>query len=336
MSATLSRVSRPSVRKLVHLGALAIGLLALAYLFDRLGSASIRRAVVETGAWFAVIAGLDLLSVGCDAAAFHCYVQPLAPISYARVFAAQVSGLAINRLTPGNSLGEPIKVTMLMPQVPEAAAVSAVILFNMTTISVAVSSIMIGVPLTLLTLDLPSRVELAVMIVTTVLVVFAIGLVVLARRGALATLIHALAGLRLISRARAAQWERRISGVDANVRQFGGATTRRALIFVIAARILNWTGTIVILHVADVPVTAPLVIGVLSVGLLVTWISNVIPLGLGLADGGNYMLYGVLGSAPAAGLEFTMVNRVRTCLLASMGLAVMAIANVVDRPPRGR
>ncbi len=324
-------VSRLSRRHLVHIAALVIGLLALAFLLDQVGIVGIQDAVLATGAWFAVIAAIDLISVFSDAAALHSFIRPLAPIAYLRVFAAQASGLAINRLTPGNSLGEPIKVTMLMANVPEAAAVAAVVLFNMTTMIVAVSAIVIGVPLTLLMLDLPSQVELVVMIVTALLLGVVIGVVLLARKGALASLIDGIASIRIISAARATRWQLRIAAIDDNVRRFGDASTRRALGFVILSRMLNWTGTVVILHVADVPLTAPLVIGMLSVGILVTWMSNVIPLGLGLADGGNYLLYKVLGSAPVAGLAFAMINRLRTCLLASMGLTVMAIASLVDR-----
>jgi uncharacterized membrane protein YbhN (UPF0104 family) len=97
------------------------------------------------------------------------------------------------------------------------------------------------------------------------------------------------------------------------------------------SRLLNMTGALVILIATGVDLTVPLVAGTLSVGILITWISNIVPLGLGIADGGNYALYGALGGTPGAGLEFAMINRVRTVLLASMGLAVMAIGNVVDR-----
>ena len=77
--------------------------------------------------------------------------------------------------------------------------------------------------------------------------------------------------------------------------------------------------------------TPPIVIGMLSVGIVVQWMSSIVPLGFGLADGTNYFLYGALGSSPLAGLAFTMVNRTRTVVLAAMGLAVMAIANLYDR-----
>jgi hypothetical protein len=77
--------------------------------------------------------------------------------------------------------------------------------------------------------------------------------------------------------------------------------------------------------------TPALVVASMSAGLLVTWMSNVIPLGLGIADGTNYALYGLLGASPEAGLLFTMVNRLRTCMLAMMGLTIMGIANRAAR-----
>ena len=319
------------IRRIVHAAALIVGLAALAFLVNRLGWDGLRRTILGTGAWFGVIAAIDLASVLCDAGGVYRFVKPLAPITYRRVFAAQASGLAINRLTPGNSLGEPIKITMLMAHVPEAAAVSAIVMFNLASYLVAVTAIVVGSGVTLLTLDLPSRIELVVVVALATMTLAVIGLVMLARRGALASLIAALRRLRLVSAQRAERWRVRIAAIDANVRRFGEPSTRGALAFMIASRLLNMVGSVVILIAADVPLTAPLVIGTLSVGILVTWLSNAIPLGLGLADGGNYALYSMLGASPDAGLDFTMINRVRTVVLASMGLAVMAIANLIDR-----
>src|SRR6185436_17400530 len=87
-------------------------------------------------------------------------------------------------------------------------------------------------------------------------------------------------------------------------------------------------GTVIAMVAAGVPLTAPLVIAQLSIGILITWVSNVIPLGIGIADGTNYALFGVLGSTGTTGLVFTMLNRVRTVLLACMGLTIMLIANL--------
>lgn len=314
----------------VHAIALVIGLIAFGILLERMGLAGLERVIGGIGGWFVVIAAIDLASVMCDGAAVHGFARMHVPVSYWVVFSAQASGLAINRLTPGNAMGEPIKVTMLAERIPTEAAISAIVLFNVATTLIAVAAVVIGVPITLLVLDLPARTQLLVWIATGVLVVLAAGLVMLVRRGALGTLIAVARRLGL-SAARAARWQLRIAGIDAQLRDLGSSASRRPFAFVIASRVLNQAGTVVLLVASGIPLSAPLVSAMLSLGILVTWMSNVVPLGMGIADGTNYALYKSLGASGAQGLDFTMINRARTLVLALMGLAVMAIASLLDR-----
>ncbi|MDB4958772.1 MAG: flippase-like protein [Myxococcales bacterium] len=313
---------------------LLIGAVALGLLLHNLGWDSTRRAILHTGLWFAVIAAIDLASVSCDAFAVHGFLRPRVRVAYWKVFAAQVSGLAINRLTPANSLGEPVKVTMLSRHVPTNVAVSAIVMFNLTTIYFGIAAIVIGVPLTALMLELPHRVAVVVWIGMFVLIGLAIAIAVIVRRGAVATLIDLSTKLRVISVERGARWRLEIAEIDTRLRELGDAQSsgfKRGLLGVLGSRVFNWTGTVAVLYAANIPMTASLVIASLSVGILITWMSNVIPLGLGLADGTNYALYGLLGASPEAGLVFTMVNRLRTVVLAMLGLAIMTLANFVHR-----
>ena len=316
-------------RQWFHVAAFVIGGLALAILLERLGWDGIRRIVLGTGAWFAVFAVLDLGSLACDAGALHACVRANAPISYPRAFAAQASGLAINRLTPGSALGEPLKVTMLIEHVPEDTAIAGVVMFNAATVLVAITVMVVGAPITLLALDLPARVELVVWLAAVVLLAAAVAVVLAIRRGAVGAVARAAARLRLLSPARAARWRGRIDALDAQIREL--RRTPRAFAFALGSRTLHALGTIAILIAADVPLTVPLVAGVVSVGILLQWLANVLPLGLGIADGGNYLLYGALGSSPSAGLDVAMINRLRTCVLAAMGLTAMLAATLVDR-----
>jgi hypothetical protein len=313
---------------------LVIGVVAFAIVAWHLGWTAMRDVVATTGVWFVVIALIDLVSALCDAFAIHGFLRPKLRVDYWRVYAAQMSGMAINRLTPGNTLGEPVKVTMLVRTVPVDTAVSAIVMFNLTTMYVGIASIVIGVPLTALLLDLPERVAMLVWIGLAALILLAIAIAILVRRGAIGTLIEGLVGLRIITEERGARWRGRVAAIDARLRGVGDTRSSgigRGLAGVLGSRVINWIGTIVVLHAADIPMTAPLVIASLSVGILVTWMSNVVPLGLGLADGTNYVLYGLLGAAPVAGLLFTLLNRLRTVVLALMGLTAMAIANSLHR-----
>ncbi|MDQ3368021.1 MAG: flippase-like domain-containing protein [Myxococcota bacterium] len=316
--------------------ALIGGLLAFALVARQLGWQGLTRVLVETGPWFLVIAAIDVGSALCDAAGIRSFARAHADVPYARALAAQLGGVAINRLTPGSALGEPVKVSMLVEHVPRASAVSTILMFDVTATCVAITVIVVGVPLTLIVTDLPGQLALIAWIGAGVLVAFAVTLALLVRRGVLASLIAVLARLRMVTRPRAEQWTLAVADIDAMVAELGRGPSRRAIGWLISSRTLNCVGTVVLLHAADLPITAPLVIGLLSVGLLVQWVSNIVPLGLGLADGGNYLLYAALGAPAAAGLDFTMVHRARSIVLAAIGLTVLAATSYVDRRRRRR
>ncbi len=324
----------PPRRRWLHVLAVVVGVVALVVLVRNTGWDVLAAALARIGAWFAVIAVIDVCAIACDAGALHAYANMHHRISYPRVFAAQASGVAINRLTPGNALGEPIKVTMLLGELPRSAAVSSVVMFNLATSWVAIATIVIGAPIALLSLDLPVRAEIAVWIASAVLVALALVLVVIVRRGAFAIVIRGIRGIGLISDRRAARWQTAVLAVDTDIREIG--RMRRGLAFVIGSRLFYTTGTVVLMAAAGVPLAAPLVLATISVGLLIAWISNIVPLGLGIADGSNYALYGALGATGPVGLVFTMVNRLRVCVLALIGLTVMGVAAVAFDDVRRR
>lgn len=304
---------------------LAIGAVALAVIVDHLGWIGIRRAVIGTGWLFAVIGAFDLGSALCDAFAIKSFLRR--DLGFWRVFYAQISGMAINRVTPGHTLGEPVKMTTLARWVPIDVAVPAVLRFNLLLLYVGTVAIAIGVPITVAALDVPDRVALVVWIATGFLIALAIALAIVVRRGAVGSLIGALVAVRIVSVERGQRWRAKIADVDSRLRDMSW----RGVAAVLVSRVFNWLGTIVVLYAADIPLTPPLVIASLTVGIMVTWISQIIPLGLGIADGSNYVLYGLLGASPEAGLVFTMINRLRTCLIAAIGLVVMAGVDVIKR-----
>lgn len=318
----------------INVGALVLGSIGFAVALHQVGAYELHEIIVTVGISFAAVAAIDVASVFSDAFALHGYLRPHVPISYWRVFAVEFSGLAINRVSPMNSLGEPVKMTMLMRDVPGEHAVSAVVMFNLTNTYVALAAIAIGVPISVAMLDLSGRLALAVWTALGVLLVSAAALALLVRHGPLGTLIDALRALRLISDARKDRWRAKVGGIDERLRALGSLRApgmRRGVIGVIGSRVLNSIGTVVVVHAVGIPVSAALVIALLSIGILVGWIANIVPLGIGVSEGGNYGLYALFGASPHGGLLFALVNRLRTMLLAAIGLLVMAVANIVHR-----
>ena len=312
-----------------NVAVLVVGVVALAILLATVDWPQMSREIEHVGRWFVVIAAIDLASIVCDSFAIHGFLrEQVKDASYARVFAAEASGLAINRLTPANTLGEPTKVTMLMQHVPQDAAISSIVMFNLTTMFVGTTCLVIGVPITLILVDLPHDLEVTVWIVTAIVFAGAVALAIIVRRGAVGTLVDLIASIRLISPARRERWHARIVDIDHNVRRIRNA---RGISGVIASRVLNYLGTIALLYAASFPVTPTIVVAVLSVGIIITWASNIIPLGIGLADGGNAALFVMLDQSAGAGATFAMINRLRTVVLACMGLTVMVIANLIIR-----
>lgn len=314
--------------RLFNLLMLVGGAIALAFIVDHLGVAGMRRAVVDTGAWFLVIALVELGAASCDARAIVLFLRPDGDVSFGRVLVAQLSGMAINRLTPGRTLGEPVKVTTLMQWVSADVAVPAIVRFNLATMYVGTAAIVVGVPLTVALLDLPHRIEVVVWIAMGVLIAVAVAITMLVRHGAFGTAVNVLVRLRMISAERGERWTKAIAGIDLRLRTTNRAA-RGGLVYVFLSRCFNWVGTVVVLHAVGIPLTLPLVVASLTVGILVTWVSQIVPLGLGVADGSNYVLYGLLGATSEAGLLFTMVDRLRTIMIAVAGLSVMAVTRAL-------
>lgn len=318
-----------------NLAMLALGGGLLAWMLHRLGFDNVRRVLAGVGAWFFAIIALDVSALVCEAAAIRQFMRPEARmVAYWRVLAAQVSGRAINILTPGGALGEATKVSLLVAHAPRGRVVSSIVLLNLGALYLSVLLLVIGVPVTALLVDLPHELQVVAWIGLSVVVPLVIGLAILVQRGALATVLSAARVLRVISAERRERWTSRLLEIDRHVRELQSRRspgTRAGLLLVCAARLCNWGATILVLHSVGVTLGATLLVGLFSIGVLIGWISAIVPFGLGIADGGNYALFGVLGAPGAAGVFVTLLARARSLTLALIGLVVMALAHGSSR-----
>ncbi|HTL37517.1 MAG TPA: lysylphosphatidylglycerol synthase domain-containing protein, partial [Kofleriaceae bacterium] len=141
-------------------------------------------------------------------------------------------------------------------------------------------------------------------------------------------------GMRILSKERAEKWTARLSELDRHVRELQSNRspgTRAGMLFVFAARLCSWAATTVVLVSVDVEIGFTLLAGVFSVGVLIGWISSIVPFGMGVADGGNYALFDVLGASGAHGVFVTLLGRARSLSLALLGLLVMVAGHTANR-----
>jgi uncharacterized protein (TIRG00374 family) len=334
-AASKAKPERHLASHVFNIVVMSVGVLALAFMLHKLGLSTVRRVLRDVGAWFAVIVALDLAAISCEAAALHQFMRPEARmIKYWRVLAAQISGRAINILTPGGALGEATKVTMLVAHAPRGRVVSSIVLLNLASFYLSVAIVIVGVPLTALLVDLPHSLKLTVWIGLGVVIVVVVGIGVMIQRGALETILAGAGKTRILSAERVARWTTKVSEIDRHVKELQSDQspgTRAALAFVLAGRLCSWSAATVVLYAVGVHLGFTLLCGVFSVGVLIGWISSIIPFGMGVADGGNYALFDVLGASGAHGVLVTLLGRARSLTLALLGLLVMAAGHTANR-----
>src|ERR1043165_4913166 len=156
---------RHRVSHVFNVATLVFGAGALAWMLHRLGWHDFHEAARGVGSRFALILGLDLVAVLLDARALHTFMRPEARmVSYWYVVAAQISGRAVNVVTPFGALGEATKISMLVTRAPRVRVVSAVVLLNLAVLYLSVIVMVIGTPITMLLVDLPRPLKLTALI----------------------------------------------------------------------------------------------------------------------------------------------------------------------------
>ncbi len=318
-----------------NLAMMVAGGVALYFLLQHLGWDELVSMLAGAGGWFALVLGLELVSLCMDAAALHAFMRPEARmISYWRVLGAQASGRSLNVLMPGGALGEPTKLMLLSTHAPRSRALSSLVLLSLTMAYISVTVMLIGIPITMLLLDVPQPVKVSVGIGLAIVLPAMIALTVVVRRGAVSTVVGVMQRLRIVKPARAKQWRAKLVDVDRHIRELQthrSQGTWKGILWVFGSKLVSWTSSMTLISAVGVDLSPSVVIGALSVGMLIGWISQIVPMGLGLQDGGNYALFGILGATGPQGLLVAMLQRARSVSVAILGLCAMAVLTVVNR-----
>ena len=316
------------------IAATVVAAVALAVTLRSVGFGEVVAQLEAIGGWFAALVAIEVVAALCDAASISGFLGPAAPRSrFRRVLHAQVTGRAINLVTPVASLGEATKATLLMRDTPSTRAIAAIARFGVAYWLINLGLIVVGAPVCALVLDLPAWLARTLWIGTAAAAVIVIGLALLVRAGMVGTVVHGLARVRLVSPARAARWAERVAELDAGLRGATFSTWWPAL-WALASKLLQWLAAWLVMYANGHAPPLEVMAAIATAGTLVNIAANVVPLGLGIAEGGTAALVAALGHPASLGVTMAMARRAVQLLYAAIGLTLLVSAEV--RPWRRR
>ena len=326
---------RPAWARWFTLGTTALAIVALVVTVWSVGPRSLYEQLRSIGWWFALILGLEGLATLCDAMVLHGFLgkggrRP----RFARVLEAQVAGRAVNVVTPGGSLGEATKVTLLMRDTDASRAVATVVRFNLSFIAINLAFVVVGAPICAATLPLPDWMARTLWIGTAAAVAVGVGLVLVVRAGLVASLIRVARALHLISRDRFDVWRARLRRLDQTTRGEGGLRSWTPGLWALPSKTVVWVSAWLVLYANGEPPGLGVMAAVASAGPLINLAANIVPLGLGVSEGGTAALMAALGESPTLGVTMVVARRVVFLSYAALGLVVLAADE--GRPGAGR
>jgi hypothetical protein len=325
---------------------LFLALVALVFTVRDIGVRTLAEYFERIGWWWIAVAALEIAITSLDAVAIRSFLSPEQErVRLRTAVLSQLAGRAVNAVTPSGNLGEAVKVSVLVEHVSQSRAVSTILLYNAISFSVELLVVAVAVPFVILLVPMPSLL-CWLMIVTCVLSFsIAVLLQVLLRRGALTILAPIarwiyvrLARLRrrsyVFPAERYERWQRHLSDVADKMRASAGARRRDrwlGITAVVTSRLASMSLSFMILHAVGEAITPGFVAAYTVGGFIIYMTSNLVPMGVGISEGGNYALFVALGENPARGVTLVLARRVTQIVYAAIGLVLMTASETVQR-----
>ncbi|MBA3542516.1 MAG: flippase-like domain-containing protein [Deltaproteobacteria bacterium] len=310
-------------------------LVALAYTIHDTGLRTIGHYFRRIGWWWVMVVVLEVAITTLDAIAIRAFMSPEHhKVKLRSTLLAQLAGRAVNAVTPSGNLGEALKISVLTEHVSQSRAVATILLYNVASFSVELGVVAIAAPFMVLLVPMPGALQALMLVTAAVCLVLSLGLYALVRRGMLVSFGRFLRRIRVLSQARYERWEPRLTGVDDKVRLVAGARRRDRWIgiaAVITSRFTSMSLSFMILHAVGESLTLGFVAAYIVGGFGIYMVSSLVPMGLGISEGGNYKLFQALGENPARGVTLVLARRVTLIMYAAIGVVLVTASETVKR-----
>jgi uncharacterized membrane protein YbhN (UPF0104 family) len=148
----------------------------------------------------------------------------------------------------------------------------------------------------------------------------------------LSTLANLGARLHIVSKKRRANWRKRLDDLDARLSGKVGTQHRLgAAGLILTSQLLQKAITFVAILAAGFHLTPGQLIAVMSAGVVIGWISTIVPMGIGISEGGNAALFSLIGAPLSLGVALALARRVNQCVFAGLGFAILAADKVASK-----
>ena len=323
-------MSRPTWARWVTRISLILGGVALALTIRNTGLVAIGTYFKRIGwGWFAVLI-MEVAITTMDAIAIRAFLSPdHEKVQLRSALLAQLAGRAVNAVTPTGNLGEAIKVSVLVDHVSQSRAVATILLYNVVAFSVELVTVGIAASLMALFLPMPATLRWVLLVVGVIVLVIALGIYTLVRRGVLVSVAKLL-----LSPQRYARWEPRLRGVDDKMKLVEGARVRDrrlGIMMVTLSRFTSMSLSFLLLIAMGEKLTIALVASITVGGFFIYMASALVPMGVGINEGGYNMLFRALGENPARGTALILARRVALIMYAAIGLVLVTASETVQR-----
>ncbi len=287
--------------------------------------------------WFAVIA-MEAFGTFLDAIAIKAFAAPEnKTLTYRKTALAQLSGRAINIVTPSGNLGEVVKMSVLTEYVSQSRAVSTILLYNIVRFVIELGFVALAAPICALLVPMPDWLRALILVGGAVCLAISLGCWVLVKKGMLSSVARGLVKIRIIKPARYEKWKDKLQSVDDKLRLVSGASRRDRVIGIVAvllSQITSMTLSLSILVALGESLSLGFIGAYIVGGFVIYNIAVFVPMGIGLNEGGWYSMLTLMGESPArvaAGTMMVIARRVTLVMYAGVGLFLIAASSTVKR-----
>ncbi len=348
-------MSRPTWATWVTRISLGLGVVALVLTIRDIGLVAIGTYFKRIGwGWFAVVV-MEIAITTMDAIAIRAFLSPEQDkVRLRSALLSQLAGRAVNAVTPSGNLGEAVKVSVLVDHVSQSRAVATILLYNVVSFSVELVIVGIAAPLMAVFLPMPQTLRWVLLVVGGIVLVLAFAIYALVRRGVLVSVarlaaripVRGLAYVRrriwnarqpsryLLNPERFARWEPKLRGIDDKMKLIEGARVRDrrlGITMVTLSRVTSMSLSLLLLLAMGEKLTIGFVASITVGGFFIYMASALVPMGVGINEGGYNTLFRALGENPARGTVLILARRVALIMYAAIGLVLVTASETVQR-----